>query len=165
MSVDTKNSICTLSGNARVSYITSTESYVFTANRIIVSYHEKNVDKIEANGKVVFTYLDLKDSSCSTQKRSHIFTSDKMTVLCNGKNVEKVEADGMVTFTYDKLKISSKSCSFDTSRCVSFDGEVVITDNKIGTVKADKAVYNIDTKNVDILAKNKVNLIIKSKRI
>jgi lipopolysaccharide export system protein LptA len=165
ISVDTKKNICTLSGNAKVSYATQTESYVFTADRIVISYRKKDIEKIEADGKVTLTYLDLENSPNATQRKSYIFASNKITVLCNEKKIEKMEADGIVTFTYDKLKISSKSCTFDTSRCVSFKDEVVIIDAKIGTVKADKAVYNIDTKNIDIMSKSKVNVIIKNEKI
>jgi lipopolysaccharide export system protein LptA len=165
VSLDTKENICTLKGNAKVSYITQTENYVFTADRIIISYYKKNIEKIKADGKVVFTYLDLKNPQNAAQKNSHIFTSNRITVLCDGKNIKKIRADGMVTFTHDKLQISSKICTFDTSRCVIFSDEVVITDNKIGTIRADKAVYNIDTKNIDVMSKDKVNIVIENEKI
>jgi lipopolysaccharide assembly outer membrane protein LptD (OstA) len=125
--------------------ISSEEVFIDTKN---------NICKFNRNAKVSYLY----------QTDQYTLKADKIVVSYEKKDIKKIEASGNVVFTYDRIQISAKTCSFDLKN-VSFSGEIIISDNKIGIIKADKAVYNIESKKIDITSENKVNLVIKSKKI
>ncbi|MDR1233828.1 MAG: hypothetical protein LBJ92_01595 [Holosporales bacterium] len=83
----------------------------------------------------------------------------KITVVLNeAKKPRKITAIGKIVYRNGELTIESDSCECDM-KFVVFKGQVVIT-NKLCKVKANTAKYNMTTKQIDIGAGEKVNLVI-----
>ncbi len=70
---------------------------------------------------------------------------------------KKITACGFVKFIYGDVKISSDSCQYNMNK-ILFEDHVFIINKNLGTIKADKAVYDINTKKIDVVSKNKVRV-------
>lgn len=73
--------------------------------------------------------------------------------------IQKIESFKGVSFQFSGLKITANSCIFINNK-VKFMSDVVILDEKFGKIIADEAVYDIDTKIIDVSSKSKVVLTI-----
>lgn len=100
--------------------------------------------------------------TCSIGIDKYDFKANKIIVFYNKKEFTKpknIKAYGKVVFSYGDIKISSKTCIYDMEK-VFFENNVVIINKKLGTINADKVVYNMKTKKIDILSDHKVKVII-----
>jgi lipopolysaccharide assembly outer membrane protein LptD (OstA) len=71
----------------------------------------------------------------------------------------KITATGNVSYEEKGLIVMSKYCESDM-KIVIFTEKVVLKGDEFGVINADKAVYNIETKKVDITASEKVKLLL-----
>ena len=110
VSIDTKQNICTFSGNAEVIYDKNGKSNVLKADRITIYYNEKNLKspkKIIADGKVFFTNdeFTVNSSSCEFDTKVIKF---KENVKIKNKELGEIEADS-ATYNIDEKKIDIDS--------------------------------------------------------
>ena len=88
------------------------------------------------------------------------FKADTITVYCEDKKLDKpknIKALGHVSFVNEKFKVVSSTCDYDMNDVV-FKGDVIITNNELGTIKSDFAKYNVKTKKIYISGKNRVKV-------
>lgn len=88
------------------------------------------------------------------------FAATKIEILYSkGKSnlPRKITAFGFVKFTYGDIKISSTTCKYDTQK-ILFEDQVLIVDKNLGTIRADKATYDVKTKKIEIISKDKVRI-------
>ena len=122
---------------------------------------KKNTCEFFGNAKV--SYIKSKDN----QTEKYTFNAEKINILYDSKNInipKKIDASSNVNFKNNYLSISANTCSFDMTT-VNFIGNVIVKhlispaiSTKTGTIHADKATYNIITKNIDITSKSKVKI-------
>lgn len=75
----------------------------------------------------------------------------------NSKKPESIEASGKLLFKNNDIEIMADRCICDMQNII-FYNNVFIKEKKIGNIKADSAIYNIESKKVDITADKKVKL-------
>ncbi|MDR0942696.1 MAG: LptA/OstA family protein [Holosporales bacterium] len=93
--------------------------------------------------------------------KGKVFKADLIVVYKDEKEKlpEKITARGNVSFNEDGTIITADSCESD-KKFVTFYQNVTLKNNEIGVVYADKARYDIETKKMDVTAKNKVKVIL-----
>jgi lipopolysaccharide export system protein LptA len=107
--------------------------------------------------------IDSKDGSyvlkgnATVVKGGRKFSADRITYGKLDNKKEYVIATGNVKFTDKDLKITSDSCE-GNSEMITFKDKVVLENNRLGTVRADQAEYNPQSKIVNITAKKAVKL-------
>lgn len=103
--------------------------------------------------------------SLNNDENKYEFRADKIMVFYEKQlisNPKKVEAFGEVIFSYKELKIYSSYCRYDRDN-IFFGGSVLIKDVNLGTINANKAIYNLETKKIDIISNEKVRIVFRNK--
>ena len=91
------------------------------------------------------------DGNAVAKEESKIFRADKITVYKKEpeKHPTKIDAAGNVSYEDEKNTITSGACQ-EKNGFVTFSENVVLTGDAFGTIYADKAVYDTDTRHMDL---------------
>jgi lipopolysaccharide export system protein LptA len=88
------------------------------------------------------------------------FLSDTIKLVYRDKKYTKpkhIEASGCVRFEHKGIIVTASKCRCDMQK-VWFTGNVVITSKEIGVINSDSAVYDIDSRKIEILSRKRVTL-------
>jgi lipopolysaccharide export system protein LptA len=95
---------------------------------------------------------------------SYVFNASRIVIYYDkNAKLKRINADGAVSFCCDNFAITAKACFLDTKQVV-FEQDVVITNSSLGQVRADKAIYNIAAKKIDVAAETKVRVVVNDKK-
>ncbi|MDR2667224.1 MAG: hypothetical protein LBB34_03920 [Holosporales bacterium] len=121
-----------------------------TADEILMD-PEKHVYTLNGNAVAIWDEKEFKADTIVIYKKEEEKTPTKITAV------------GNVSYNEKGLHVTSKYCESDM-QFVTFTEEVILNSDEIGVINADKAVYNIATKEVDITASKKVKLLLDQER-
>lgn len=131
-------SVCELAANNGVSISSD-----------VVSIDSKNnVCTLKGKAEVKF----LKDNG-----EEYKFEASLMELFYNKDNLkapERIKATGEVSFSYKGIQITAMSCFYQNKK-IKFLEEVVVKDEKIGTLRAYSATYDLTSKKLFVKAKDK----------
>jgi lipopolysaccharide export system protein LptA len=94
----------------------------------------------------------LSGNASVTYDKKTRFRADEIVV---SRRERKAKAYGHVCFESSDFVIESDRCEYDT-KSVKFRGGVIVRSNSFGEVRADLAVYDLETKRMSITSKGKV---------
>ena len=127
---------------------------------------ETSADSISINkNKKEFSLIGNALAVYKLCQKIYNFKADSIIVVFDENSTsfdvpKNIKANGKVKFSTDGISVTSSSCEFKNN-VVSFSGNVEISEKNLGVILADKVMYSMETKKIDITSSSRVKLTLK----